>query len=275
MKVIKNNAHGYSFDPLRTCNFEDYEDRANDCIFFWGSQLPPEIHNDYGNTKKILLANEGRLKVVANYMPALNENLHKFDKVLVWYPPELDENRANKEYVFWPFNPQYTPEIEEKIYDVVYVGLASPYFINDLIPSMTKFNYRYIAQGATGHNAHVITNFNVTYEEKLKLLAQTKCTIVHNLMDDNTPQLKSRAFEAAFSRSIILCLKDDYNILEKWFKPNKEFLYFSNKSELEEIVEKISKDYDSYKHIADNAYKKASKNYTVEKFIEKYIGFKK
>jgi spore maturation protein CgeB len=70
---------------------------------------------------------------------------------------------------------------------------------------------------------------------------------------------------------LILCKKDNWNIIEKWFEPNKEFLYFENEIDLENLITEILKNYDKYQIIINNAYNKAINNYTTRHFVEKYL----
>jgi spore maturation protein CgeB len=85
------------------------------------------------------------------------------------------------------------------------------------------------------------------------------------------PQIKSRVFEAAFNRSLILCFRDHWNVIEYFFEPDKEFIYFDNIHDLEDKIKYILQHYDFYQDIIDNAYNKAINNYTVDHFVEKYL----
>ena len=84
------------------------------------------------------------------------------------------------------------------------------------------------------------------------------------------PQLKSRAFEAAFSRSLILCKRDPFNIIEKYFEPEKEFIYF-NEGALSETVAMILQSYDDYQPVIDRAFERAKKEYTTDAFFHKFL----
>jgi hypothetical protein len=86
------------------------------------------------------------------------------------------------------------------------------------------------------------------------------------------PQLKSRVFEAAFCRSLILCKRDNFNVIEKYFTPNEEFVYYEE-GRLVETVNKILSNYDAYLPVIDEAYKRAVSQYTTAVFFEKYLKF--
>jgi spore maturation protein CgeB len=84
------------------------------------------------------------------------------------------------------------------------------------------------------------------------------------------PQLKSRVFEAAFSRSLILCKRDPFNVIENFFEPEEEFVYF-DEGELKEKLVDILLNYEKYLPIIENAYVKAVNQYTTEEFFNQYL----
>lgn len=84
------------------------------------------------------------------------------------------------------------------------------------------------------------------------------------------PQLKSRLFEAAFCRSLILCLRDHWNIVEQFFEPDVEFVYYE-KGRLTETLRKILNNYEDYKGVIERAFERATKSYTTEAFFHRYL----
>ena len=50
-----------------------------------------------------------------------------------------------------------------------------------------------------------------------------------------------------------------------------DFIYWTNKSDLNLLLKEIINNYDKFKHIAENAYNKAINNYTTKHFIENYL----
>ena len=84
------------------------------------------------------------------------------------------------------------------------------------------------------------------------------------------PQLKTRAFEAALCHSLILCLRDPFNIIERFFEPDKEFVYYEP-GKLEEKIREILANYDSYKPMIERAHKKFMAEYTTKRFVEKFL----
>ncbi len=247
------------------------------------------------------------------------------------------QGESRRQFVFFPFNEDLIPPPAEKLYDVIYFGGIHSREIFDIVKSISKFNYRFIAPSEERtykvfinlplvNKARTlflqylpfllplekfITNKDVTHLEKLSLISESKITIVHNLLSFNVrgarniqntpgfkdnkafalipqknilrsilhfflqkeyivPQQKTRLFEAAFCRSLILCRKDPFNIVERFFIPDKEFIYYEN-GKLEEKLKEVLAHYEDYQHIIDNAFQRASREYTTQKFFEKYL----
>lgn len=178
-----------------------------------------------------------------------------------------------------------------KTIDVIYTGnySSSKYVpINDIYETMKKFNYCWIGSVKSNYNAP-------TYENKIDMYAKSKIAVVHNILEEtNTksnfsffkdkvshfdyvdtlhivPQIKSRTFEAAFNKCIILAFKDPFNTIEQFFEENVDFIYWTNKDELNTLLQEIINNYDKFKHIAEHAYNKAINNYTTKHFVENYL----
>jgi hypothetical protein len=215
------------------------------------------------------------------------------------------QDNQSRVTIFFPFNDKYTPQVTEKKYDIIYTGHLHPKPILRDVKLMSRFNYRLVSNSK--HN--LVTDRGVGYEEKINLIAKSRITLVHNLLyptfshlrnvwgyakwQDNlafsqlptpwkmcrfflnkdammVPQLKSRPFEAAFSRSLILCKKDPFNVIENFFEEGKEFIYFEE-GHLAETISKILQNYDDYQQILENAFERAKKEYTTEAFFNKFL----
>ncbi len=252
-----------------------------------------------------------------------------------WLNKIKGENR--RQFVFFPFNENLIPAPAKKIYDVIYFGGIHSREILSVVKTISKFNYRFIAPSEERtyrvffnlpvvfkitrlllqylpflrSKEKFITNKDVPHLEKLKLISESKITIVHNLLSFNVrqawniqntkgfkdnkafalipeknilrsilhfflqkefivPQQKTRLFEAAFCRSLILCRKDPFNTVERFFIPDKEFIYYEN-GKLEEKLKDVLAHYEDYQHIIENAFQRASREYTTQIFFEKFL----
>jgi spore maturation protein CgeB len=84
------------------------------------------------------------------------------------------------------------------------------------------------------------------------------------------PELKDRIFSYALTKTLMLVKSDSFNIIEDYFIPGKEFLYYKDEIDLEKKVKDIINNQNKYKKIIENAYKKVQL-FTPEKFYEKII----
>ena len=78
-------------------------------------------------------------------------------------------------------------------------------------------------------------------------------------------------FESAFSRCVILCQRDDWNVIENWFTPEKEFMYFDDEQDLDKKINHIVNNYNEFDDMRINAYNRAINNYTTKHFVDRYL----
>jgi len=259
MKVIKN--HKPCEDPINYLGFEELSHLGKDCLFFYGGHANEIVFQPTDKPKYFFSTEEQSWD-----LDTTDTFLDYVDTIYTICPPSIT-GRKKRKYVFFPFNEKYIPDVTEKIYDVIYCGLATGPHVSEILNTIIKFNYRFVSFMNNGYT----TNLSPTYVEKLKLISQSKITVVHNLTGTGTTQIKTRPFEAAFSKSLILCKKDNWNIIEEWFEPNVDFIYYEDNLQLELLISEILKNYDQYKPIIESAYNKSINNYTTKHFIEKYL----
>ena len=221
----------------------------------------------------------------------------KFDKILTICPYTADYINKNtvkkkREFIFFPFNSNFIFK-EKKYIDVIYTGTIYGNFLENISKIISNYTYRIVSFS----NNKYVTDKNISYKKKIKLIASSKISLIHNLLFLNdaqlkhikkykdlknnkalkfinkriVPQQKSRMFEAAFSKTLMLVKKDPWNIIEYFFTPNKDFLYFEKEKDLPKLINRILKNYDLYKPMVNSAFKKAKKNYTVKAFYKKYL----
>ena len=222
---------------------------------------------------------------------------NNFDKVLTICPYTADyinkiNQKKKREFIFFPFNNNFIFK-EKKYIDVIYTGTIYGDVLEKISKIISNYTYRIVSYS----NNKYVTDKNISYKKKIKLIASSKISLVHNLLFLNdvqlnhikkykdlkknkafkfinkkiVPQQKSRMFEAAFSKSLMLVKKDPWNIIEYFFTPNQDYLYFEKETDLPELINTILKNYDVYKPMINNAFKKAKKNYTVKAFYKKYL----
>jgi spore maturation protein CgeB len=60
-------------------------------------------------------------------------------------------------------------------------------------------------------------------------------------------------------KTLNLVKRDEWNVIEKWFKPDVHFVYWDNKNDLKEKINYILKNYDQYQKIINDAYEEVKK----------------
>ena len=263
---------------IKNNKFNIYLDFEEPNWFWWGLKRIHKILNIYP----------------INY-PRNFEN--KFDKIFTICPYTADyinkkSNNKKREFIFFPFNKKFIFKKKKRI-DVIYSGTLYGPILDKISEIISNYNYRIISFS----NNKFVTDKNISYKKKINLIAESKISIIHNLLFLNeiqikhvkkysdykknmafkfinkkiVPQQKSRMFEAAFSRSLMLVKKDPWNLIEYFFNPNQDFIYFNKEEDLPKLINKILKNYNLYKPMVNNAFKKAKKNYTVCNFYKKHL----
>lgn len=204
--------------------------------------------------------------------------------------------------VFFPFNEAYAPPPTAKEFDVVYTGQIVAPQIQDIVAAISHFDYRLVSYSRMADAR--VTHVDATYVEKLDVISRARATVVANLLypgaehiktlshvpgyEDNEafrlvhapfwkrkrsvvmPQLKSRLFEAAFCGSLILCQRDAFNVVERFFTPDVEFVYYEE-GKLEQALDAVLNHYDRYVPVIDRARARAMRDYTTYAFFKRFL----
>jgi hypothetical protein len=244
--------------------------------------------------------------LVGDYPEAYDKDFYKIFTICPYTAEWQNKKQGIKKRIpiFFPVNERYIHSAQKKTIDIIYSGHILSGELRDELKHITKFKHAIIS------NSHdpLVTHRSVSYEEKMKLYSQSKITLVHNIIfkqyihriiniwlcgdywnnaafaqipppwrfwelvtkNIHIPQLKSRVFEAAVSSSLILCRRDEFNVIERYFEPNTEFVYYEAGT-LEDVIADILSHYDKYEGIVKRAYKRAIKEYTVKAFVNKYL----
>ena len=127
----------------------------------------------------------------------------------------------------------------------------------------------------------------LTNDEKLVELSKCRSSLSFNMIymspssikndgdafmhfeDGIMPQFKVRTHEIASCKSLMIVKKDPWNLVEDFYTPDKEFIYFEDFNELNDILDDVNSNFKNYRDIIEAAYQR-SLNYTVEK-IYRYI----
>jgi hypothetical protein len=199
---------------------------------------------------------------------------------------------------YWPIAFPYNMEMmknygsinkENKCYDVIYLGhLAAPIH-QRMIEVVKNYNYRFCSI----FPGPLVTNHNIPIRDKWNLLSQSKISVAINLLHPDAghrgrvksydkwslnlafahidsgevPQFKPRIIEAAVCKTLNLVMYDRWNVIEKWFTPDKEFIYWYNIEDLRKKIDDIKNNYTKYWRVVENAYARVQE-YTIEGLIK-------
>jgi len=188
-----------------------------------------------------------------------------------------------------------------RIHNLIYTGHLFDSRLLDIAQIVREYNGIVVSGSQTGLETHR----NVSYQSKLDLYRSSKLAIIHNELfpsqyhssrianlssdhrvasnkafDDlfnafhtgepnlaTVPQLKSRTFEAAFNKCMMLVSADNHKIAARYFSEYDDFIYFHSNDDLREKINYYLLNSDERNYIAANAYSRAVNSYTTDHFI--------
>lgn len=195
-------------------------------------------------------------------------------------------------YIPYPYTNRTVTEFGNYDADCSWMGSIHGQDHISAVEVMQNFKYKFLTSQRNTWMRHPYefnkcTHVMLSNEEKLIELSKCKSSLSFNMIymspaskkndgkafekfeEGIMPQFKVRSHEIASCKSLMLVKKDPWNLVEDFYEPDKEFLYFETFEELKDRIEDISVNFSKYEGIIEAAYKR-SLDYTVEK-IYKYI----
>ena len=202
-------------------------------------------------------------------------------------------------FVYEPYiiNPKYSIIVEKK-YSACYIGgLNGRHHIFHQIIDVLKDipNYRFVSY----INSNFVTDLNVDRLQKLRINAETKISVCANLLSENIPghfrqymsrlpnwknnealklihegllpQFKVRVIEASITKSLVLVLRDPWNVIEHTFQPDVHFIYFDSIDKLKDKINECLANWSYCEKIIDNMYDKCMSELSVQSFYDKHL----
>lgn len=301
MIVLSKAYWGYGEDPVTYFNLERFAGEAGNYHLGVGFINFKCIESLPDNSVALMCFEEPN-GFFGPEMFLCHRHLNKVFKVFTIcpYTAEWSNSRfpGNKwEASFIPFNEELVPPPVAKEFDLVYSG-SERWGTQETIAAMRQVKGCFIHFNQAPHVTHV----GVSYREKLNLFAKSRIAVVHNLLfpepvyvdgiwrdrpdalfrnraleqlaqrrpNPLMPQLKTRLFEAAFCRALILCRRDPWNLAERFFEPGKEFVYY-DEGNLAPTVKAILSDYGRYLPVVEAAHRRALAEYTTRRYFDKHL----
>jgi len=300
MLIVSDFGGDYSKGVPANLKLEQYSELNSDRVLFYGydSVQNKSFKKKFSGKKQKILLNLWTPCEYMNKGDNLNRNAFEqvefFDKIYTicpytirWHRKIRNDNRYN--YIFHPFDASHKPSDFIKDKEVCYFGGIHSSNHEKIVSAIKRFNYRLMSLLSHAD----LTNYNVSHKEKLNLIAKTRISICYNILpleyshinyiknykhwERNeafrlihkymVPQYKCRAAEAAFCKSLLLVKKDSWNLIEHYFTPGEDFVYFDTFDELPDKIEYILNNYADFKKMVDSAYKKSFK-YTAASLID-------
>ena len=131
---------------------------------------------------------------------------------------------------------------------------------------MYNYKYNFLTLGSAHWRLpdkrcfQLVTDTNIPRKEMWSLIRKTKINIIVNLLFLKPAEINN-------IKSL-----DRWNVIEHWFEPDVDFIYYDDEEDLPNKINEILLDWDSYSQIIENAFQKVVNNYTTEKFINRIKG---
>lgn len=294
-----NRSLTFNEDPTRFLDFEfsKNDPRTKDIHFYISPNNEPFLLSQWG-IKNYALDFELPNGWFSKYKNIAISHECQFDKIFT-IDPSFCKNRnkfLNRELyvpVFFPFSEKNISKhiCYKKVYDICIATGQFPKWVKLLLKELSKFNLNICTISQVEPCA---THQKVSFKEKIDLIAQSKISICwnelyldkFNLTRENIfnlkqqgivvqgnvlSQHKSRIQEAAFGKSLILCKRDPFNIIEDIYTENENFQYINGDSSDIRKILNIIVNYNRYQKNIENTFQLALKKYTTKSFYEQYI----
>ncbi len=172
----------------------------------------------------------------------------------------------------------------EKDTDICYVGGIHLIAHAQAIDVMSNYKYKFLTLGTCGHpdidkyrthqklltsekyyqmvTCRISLNINMIdfRQHHINMLMSDhdivqKHRAFNNIYSGTAPQFKMRVHESASVGALILCKRDNWNIIEDFYEEGKEFIYYDESEELHDIIKDVRENWNNkYKQITKNAY---------------------
>lgn len=301
MKIVADHSGEYGDMINSYYELERFDDNSQNEVLFQGysTSINNDLKEQYKNYDKRVYLN---LEAPCGYCSTTtcNDEQEYFTHVytLCPYTSNWMNKQSNTKFIPipFPYNKKCFENIDysaDKEYDVMYMGSLLGFEHFSIIDIMK--NYKYIHSALSEYNhPYTPTHININSKDKWDLLSKSKVSIAMNLAPIDSshtqwieqyknwneneafklldtgyiPQFKPRVIESMMCKTLVLVRYDDWNVIEKWFEPNKHFIYWYGLEDLYYKLYHIVNNHKAYQPIVDAAYEKVQE-YEITKIYEK------
>ena len=306
MRVIKNwgGDAPWGVLPYIHPEFERLSDEDSDIIFFNGIEFidNPALCEPYKNyDRRCLFAHWSPCEYLTIKDNFYFDQYDFFTDVYCVCPftvKFMNQYYGYEKFKYIPY--PYTNTTVDSFYNydshVCWFGSIHGQDHINAIETMSKFNYKFITSQQNTWMYHPYeynkcTHINISTEDKLWEVSRCITSLTFNKLYMNSsskynakyssivheafkywdlgimPQFKVRTHEIATCKSLILAYKDQWNLIEDFYEPEQEFIYFETFTELEDIIYDVINNFEKYIPIIENAYNRVQK-YSVENIFQ-------
>lgn len=298
--IIVNTTDGEYNDVINSYyDLERYDDGIEDVVLFQGyaTVQDDERKKKYRHIpRKIYLNLESPCSFFSNGYPI--DDMCWFDEVYIICPYTANwlNGMSTGKTKFFPIPFPYNEDCFKDL-DVFTKDTPSMYMGTML--SDTHIGVAQVVRSSGGRvfslsSDRCVTDVKKTSKEKWEMLAKSRTSVAMNCMPIDvrqvdiatsfynwynnialkhvykqvTYQFKPRIIEAARCRAINLVYKDGVDVIEKWFVPGEDFIYWTSLQELSDLIHDVNDNWKKFEHIADSAYGRVQ-NYEVHKWFRR------
>ena len=304
MKIIVDNSGEYNDVVSSYYNLMKHNDDSGSEVLFQGynTSCNMELKNKYSNyIKRAYLNLEAPCSFVSSQTSIADQKYFTHVYTICPYTAEWLNNKTNTKFIPIPFPISlnaFKDIIWDKEFDVIYTGTLFNSNYYDIINVMK--NFKYIFTSLVNYSyPYNPTHVNIGSVDKWKLISKSKISVCINqahyepscahcivniksyggweesraftqIHNGIIPQFKSRITEAMGLKTLNLVKKDEWNVIETWFKPDVHFIYWDNNEDLKEKMANIINNYGQFQHIIENAYEEVKK-YDIDNIYKNII----
>lgn len=272
-----------------------HDDNSSEEVFFLGyhTSCDMQLKNRFSNYKKRVYLNwEAPCAFVSSQTSIEDQKYFTHVYTICPYTSEWLNGKTNTKFIPIPFPISLNTFKDilwnkEKEFDVIYTGTLFNSSYYDIINVMKSFKYIFTSLVNYSYPYNP-THVNVGCVDKWRLMSKSKISVCLNqahyepscahcisnikgypgweesraftqIHNGIIPQFKSRITEAMGLKTLNLVKRDEWNVIENWFKPDVHFIYWDNKEDLREKMAYIINNYGQFQHIIDNAYEEVKK----------------